>query len=139
MINNLSNPFRYAKGIFSFQYLLVFVIALSAGVVQAQAKLTVKENKVNFGFVKRGEIVKNVYEVTNAGNKPLRLLDAEVPCSCTSVEFSMEPILPGQTVKVIVIFNTTTVYGRQDRVVLLQSNDDASPTILRFKGTVSTK
>jgi len=139
MIDKFSDPFRFAKGIFSFPTILLLLLILSTSQGHAQAKLVVKEAKVNFGFVKRGEIVKNVYEITNAGNAPLRLLDAEVPCSCTSVDFSMAPILPGQTVNVIVIFNTATVYGRQDRVVLLQSNDDASPTKLRFKGTVSTK
>ena len=60
-------------------------------------------------------------------------------CSCTTVDFPKQPLLPGQNARVIVSFNTQTVYGRQDRVVYLNSNDPKGPHKLRYKGTVSNK
>jgi hypothetical protein len=78
-----------------------------------------------------------VYEVANAGNQPLVITDAEVACSCTSVEFSKEPLFPGKKMPVTVIFNTATVYGRQDRILILKSNDPSGEIKLRFKGNVS--
>ena len=101
--------------------------------------MEVKDAKVNFGYVKRGEIIRNNYEVTNSGTAPLIISDAEVSCSCTSVEFSKQPLLPGQSCTVCVIFNTGTVYGRQDRSVYLKSNDPRGDQKLRYKGIVSTK
>ena len=105
----------------------------------AQPRIKVTEAKKNFGFVKRGTLVKNEYEIINAGNQPLIITDAEVSCSCTTVDFPKQPVLPGQKVIVVVSFNTATVYGRQDRVVLIGSNDPKGPVKLRYKGNVSNK
>lgn len=104
-----------------------------------QAKLVISDAKKNFGFVKRGEIIRNDYEIKNAGNEPLLIKDVEIACSCTRVEFSKQPILPGEKTTVVVIFNTTTVYGRQDREVYLLSNDPKGPSKLRYKGVVMNK
>jgi hypothetical protein len=102
----------------------------------AQAKLEIKDAKKNFGFVKKGEVVKVLYEISNAGNAPLILSDIEIGCSCTTAEYDKKPLLPAQTSTVTIIFDTKTVYDRQDRVVLLHSNDGKSPHKLRYKGVV---
>jgi hypothetical protein len=103
----------------------------------AQPKMEITDAKKNYGFVKRGETIKNEFEITNTGNEPLIIKDVEIACSCTTVDYPKQPVLPGQKVKVIVNFNTTTVWGRQDRVVYLNSNDPKSPHKLRYKGIVS--
>ena len=41
--------------------------------------------------------------------------------------------------KIIVNFNTQTVYDRQDRLIQIFSNDKNSPATLRFKGVVINK
>jgi hypothetical protein len=101
--------------------------------------MKVTESKKNFGSVQRGEVIKNEYEIVNAGDQPLVLTQADVSCSCTTVDFSRQPVLPGAKTTVTVNFNTATVYGRQDRVVELSSNDPKGPVKLRYKGTVSMK
>ena len=105
----------------------------------SQAKLQVKNAKVNFGFAKRGDVIRNNYDVCNTGTTPLVITEAEVSCSCTSVEFSRQPLLPGQSMTLTVIFNTASVYGRQDRSVYLKSNDPRGDQQLRYKGVVSKK
>lgn len=101
--------------------------------------MEIKDAKKNFGIVKRGEVVKLEYDILNAGNEPLIITDAEVSCSCTTVDYPKQPINPQQSVKVIVSFDTKTVYDRQDRVVLLKSNDPKSPLKVRYKGIVLRK
>ena len=105
--------------------------------VCAQAEIKLDDSKQNFGYVKRGKLVTCLYEITNTGDQPLLLKSAEVSCSCTEVEFSKQPVLPGQKTTVIVRFDTKTVYGRQDRVVALESNAKTNPVKLRYKGIVS--
>jgi hypothetical protein len=105
----------------------------------SQAKLELKEWKKNFGFVKKGEVVKLEYDFTNTGKEPLIITGTEIPCSCTSASYPEQPIAPGQSGKVMVEFNTKTVYDRQDRTILLLSNDPKGPHKLRFKGVVLTK
>lgn len=131
------NPLGSAKGIFYFRRFLVLGLLLFTSGVFAQPKLEITEAKKNFGFVKRGEIIRNEYEISNTGTAPLLIDEVEVSCSCTTVEFSRKPLLPGQKTKILVIFNTTTTYGRQDRVVNVLSNDPKGPHKLRYKGTVS--
>jgi hypothetical protein len=107
--------------------------------LQAQAKVLIADAKQNFGFVKKGVVVKLNYQIENTGNEPLLISDVEVACSCTSVEFDKKPVLPHQTTQVIVFFDTQTVYDRQDRIVLVHSNDKSGPHKLRYKGVVLTK
>lgn len=137
--NTYLNPQSSALGIFYFRGLCLFLFLCHSQLSFSQTSLKVTDAKQTFGFVQRGEVVKCVYEIINTGNEPLLLQEAEVSCSCTTVEFSKQPVLPGQKTSVLVLFNTKTVYGRQDRVVLLHSNAINSPAKLRYKGTVSNK
>jgi hypothetical protein len=133
------NPLAKAQGIFLFRLnLLLFLFAYSLQGF-SQPRLEVVDAKKNFGFVKRGEVLKIEFDIINKGNEPLLINNAEVSCSCTSVDFPKQPILPNQQVKVIVNFDTKTVYDRQDRVVYLQSNDPKGPSKIRYKGIVLRK
>jgi hypothetical protein len=102
----------------------------------AQAQLKFTDTKKSFGFVKKGEQVKLSYEFTNTGNQPLVILDAKAECSCTKVTWPKEPILPGKSNNIEVLFDTSPTYDRQDREVEVFSNDAKSPQKIRFKGVV---
>ena len=136
MQNNLrfkyENPTIKICGIF-------FILFLFSNVLNAQAKIEIVDAKKNFGFVKKGEIVKIIYEVKNIGNAPLLIDSVEVSCSCTTSEYNKKPILPNTTQSVTLIFNTTTTYDRQDRTALLHSNGSKIPIKLRYKGVVLNK
>lgn len=132
-IQSIQNPFRISKGIFCFYLLLVSFAAT------AQPKAEWKTTKVEFKDVQRGEVLNFDFVVTNTGNAPLVLQEGEVSCSCTSVDYSSKPILPGQSATVTVVFNTKTVYGRQDRIVKFYSNASEKPVNLRYKGYVIYK
>lgn len=116
--------------------LIVLLSFLSFYTAHSQAKMQVKDAKKNFGIVQKGDIVKVEYEITNTGKSPLIITDCEISCSCTTVDFPKQPIPPGQKAKVTIIFDTKTVYDRQDRTVNLISNDSSSPHKLRYKGVV---
>lgn len=107
--------------------------------VVAQPKMEIKDPKKNFGVVKKGELIKLEYDFTNVGTEPLIITDAEVSCSCTSVDYPKQPISPNQSGKIIVNFDTKTVYDRQDRVIIIRSNDQKSPSKIRYKGNVLRK
>jgi len=133
------NPLGSAKGIFYLkEFIFSFLLLLSLKST-SQPKLEITEAKKDFGSVKRGELIKNTFEIRNTGNQPLLLTEAEVSCSCTTVDFPKQPILPGEKVTVLINFNTATVYGRQDRIVYLYSNDPKGRHKLRYKGNVLTK
>lgn len=132
----LRYPFRKTEGIFSFCF---FLILISSQNLLAQPAMAWGSTKVNFGFVKRGTILRQEFTVKNIGTEPLILQKAELACSCTSVELTAAPVMPGQTAKITLIFNTTSVYGRQDRIAEIITNVPGAPVRLRYKATVSQK
>jgi hypothetical protein len=138
-INLAKNPLAKAQGIFLFKTSLFLCLLLSSRKIHSQPRLEVVDAKKSFGFVKRGELVKIEFEIINKGNEPLLINNAEVSCSCTSVDFPKHPILPNQLVKVLVNFDTKSVYDRQDRIIYLQSNDPRGSRKIRYKGIVLRK
>jgi hypothetical protein len=135
----LKDPLSLAEGIFCLKRVLTFLFIGVSFISIAQAKIEIKDPKKNFGVVKKGELVKLEYDFTNIGNEPLVITDTEVSCSCTTVDFPKQPITPGQSGKIIVNFDTKTVYDRQDRAVIVKSNDPKSPSKIRYKGNVLRK
>lgn len=135
----LANPLDFFKGIFYLKHILSGIIVFTFICVSAQPKIEFKETKKSFGYIKRGTVVILDYEFSNIGNEPLIINDAEVSCSCTSVIYPTQPVFPNQSAKITVNFNTNTVYDRQDRVVIIRSNDPKTPAKIRYKGIVSRK
>ncbi len=125
----LKNPFRNGR-VFCFS---LFFISLFS---YAQPQLKFAETKKNFGFVKKGELVTVEYDFTNTGNQPAIITEAKLECSCTTVEFPKQPIGPNQSAKIVVKFDTKSVYDRQDRIVEIISNAKNSNQKIRFKGVV---
>ncbi len=107
--------------------------------VNAQAKIEFKNQKQNFGFVKKGELVKLEYVFTNTGDQPLLITESKIECTCTTVELPTAPILPGKTGLIILKFDTSPTYDRQDRAVEIISNAKGSPHKIRYKGVVLVK
>src|SRR5688572_19740233 len=95
---NIPRSLRFLRGDFVFRKgLLLCLLLIFSSVVAAQPKAEAIESKKSFGSVKRGEKIELRYEIKNTGDAPLILFEAEVSCSCTSVEFSKEPLAPGKS------------------------------------------
>jgi len=133
MLNNFKYIFKNPSNFRGVFYLCLFFISTN---VNSQAILKFKETKKSFGFAKKGELIKLKFEFTNSGNEPLVIFEYKVGCSCTEVEFSREPVLSGKSDEIVVIFDTKTVYDRQDRVVEIISNAKNKVQKIRFKGVV---
>lgn len=124
------NPFGNGRVFCLALFLLIY------SRTHAQAFLKIEDNKKNFGFVKKGEVVTLEFLFENTGNQPLIISDIKVECSCTSVEYPKQPIAPGQKDKIIVKFDTKSTYDRQDRALEIISNSKNNPQKIRFKGVV---
>ena len=73
------------------------------------------------------------YFVTNKGKAPLKIFDALVECSCTSVVLPEKDILPGEKAKIEVYFDTTGKYFFQDRLIILKTNTRRKREKLRLR------
>ena len=75
-----------------------------------QAKVTFTDSIHKFGTLS-GDSLRSSYDFiyTNNGDVPAVILSATPSCKCTSVEYSKEPVMPGKSGKITVIYD-----GRND-------------------------
>ena len=87
-----------------------FVFTLAA---MAQSKpddvLKVNTETHNFGKIKQGTPVTYYFELTNKSDKPLVVENASASCGCTVPEKPSQPIMPGKTDKLKVVYSAAAV------------------------------
>ena len=96
----------------------------------------------DFGTLKEGDVVSFVFTFTNKGNEPLIVEDVEQPCGCTIPSWSKEPIMPGKSGEVKVIFNSKERPGIFRKTLAVKSNTVSSSKDqlqLMIKGNVLSK
>ncbi|MEO1713591.1 MAG: DUF1573 domain-containing protein [Bacteroidota bacterium] len=109
---------RISNFLFASFLAALFLCALPAA-TQAQAmekeKVSQKDPKPimsferrshDFGKVTRGEKKETEFVFTNTGNAPLEI-DIVSACDCTTTDYPIRPILPGQSGSIKVIFDST--------------------------------
>jgi hypothetical protein len=90
----------------------------------------------DFGKIKQGESVAYDFSFTNNGKSPLIIKDAVATCGCTVPEPPKDPILPGQSAKIKVVFNSAGKEGLQDKVVTITANTIPAQTQIHLIGEV---
>jgi len=96
----------------------------------------------DFGTLKEGDVVNCVFKFTNNGNEPLIIEDVEQPCGCTIPSWSKEPIMPGKSGEIKVIFNSKERPGIFRKTLTITSNTTTTSKdklLLMIKGNVLTK
>lgn len=84
--------------------------------------MSFEEDKHDFGEIFQGDKVEHVFEFENTGNEPLIITNVQTTCGCTAPEWPRDPIAPGQSGKIKVVFNSTGKIGRQNKVITVVSN-----------------
>ncbi|MEO6844708.1 MAG: DUF1573 domain-containing protein [Ginsengibacter sp.] len=91
----------------------------------------------DFGTVAEGEKVMFNYRFRNTGTHPLVIASAVASCGCTVPEKPEEPVKPGETGIIKVVFNSEGRKGPANKTVRVVSNAyPAFPTLL-LKGVVN--
>ena len=101
--------------------------------------LKFEKNTHDFGDIHQGEKVEQIFGFTNTGTEPLIITNIQVTCGCTAPEWPREPIMPGGSGKIKVVFNSTGKQGRQDKVVTVVSNAVNDDNKIRFTTNVLLK
>lgn len=86
-----------------------------------------------------GNLLEHDFIIVNKGKAPLVITGYKVACTCTKVYLPKEPILPGQSVSIKIIFDTAGKQFYQDRTILLSTNEKQKEEKLRFKVYVIPK
>ncbi len=83
----------------------------SAGMAQQTPDEVMKLNteKYDFGKIKQNVPVSVYFELTNTSTKPLVVENTWGTCGCTTPEKPTEPIMPGKTAKIKVVYNAAAL------------------------------
>lgn len=101
------------------------------------AILTFAESTFQFGTIKKGEVVTHNFKFTNTGREPLIIKDAIATCGCTVPEIPKEPIKPGESSEIKVVFNSAgKPVGPITKPVTVSSNAVNSPVQITLVGEI---
>ncbi|MFH1319150.1 MAG: DUF1573 domain-containing protein [Bacteroidota bacterium] len=128
--------------IYLYTWLVFFlsIVTISSSFCQpAGPKFQFEKKTIKYEKVKAGEILNFNYIFENTGDQPLIINNIKVTCGCTKPEWPKEPVKPGQKGTIRIKFNTKGKIGWQDHILEVYSNENNSPTKLRFKGMVDNK
>lgn len=75
----------------------------------------------DFGEILQGQEAVAVFTLTNKGGVPLVVEDVKASCGCTLVEWTKDPLLPEQSSKIIVKYNSN-ILGNIKRSIVVNTN-----------------
>ena len=93
------------------------------------------ETEKNFGNILLNEKREHIFKLVNTGNKPLVVYDVTTSCGCTKAEYGKEPVRPGDTLDLKVIYNAEDK-GLFRKSLRVYCNVEESPLKLMVVGTV---
>ena len=117
--------------------LILFVGLLSLGTFAQEkvAKIEFKTDTIDYGTIEKGSNGVRVFEFTNTGNAPLIISNVKSSCGCTIPKKPDGPIMPGETGKIEVKYDTNRVNPIR-KTIQVYSNADTPEVALKIKGEV---
>jgi len=109
---------------------------LSVDAMQPTTTISFDKLEYDFGDMNVGDKGETTFSFTNTGSEPLIISSAKGSCGCTVPEWPKEPIAPGNTGEMLVVF-TAKAEGKQTKTVTIQANIDPNPSRLKITADVS--
>ena len=121
--------------------LFLLLVLFTTGMVSAQqreASITVVGDAIyDFGDIKEADgDASHTFTLLNNGELPLVISRVVTSCGCTLPEWTNEPIAPGKTGTVKVIYDVTGRPGPFTRTISVYSNGKTGNYVLTIKGDV---
>ena len=91
----------------------------------------------DFGIIDEGDKVEHIFKFTNTGAEALVLEKCKGSCGCTVPECPKQPIAPGETGEIKVVFNSKGKKNKQTKKVTITANTEPLQTVLTIKAQVT--
>lgn len=109
---------------------------VETAVAAATTILTVDRMEHDFGKIPDTAPVETSFVITNDGDEPLLITNAQGSCGCTVPEYPKDPIPPGESRDMKVSFNPTGKEGVNNKTVTITANTEPATTIIYVKSDV---
>ena len=104
--------------------------------VSAESLHTDMSDTLRFGSLHSGETARLEAGFCNRGGEPLVVVRSESSCGCTSLEYDAQPIMPGDTLRVAVRFDTSGQRGWLFKVLRVYFSGGERPLRLYVEADV---
>ncbi|NND77608.1 MAG: DUF1573 domain-containing protein [Flavobacteriales bacterium] len=101
-----------------------------------KTSLTWSEKEYDFGNIKQDSENTHIFTFTNTGSEPLIIEKAKGSCGCTVPEYPKEPIPPGASDEIKVVYKPGKQKNKQTKKVTVTANTDPVQTILTITADV---
>ena len=120
--------------------LIVCVLAFNFNTFSQEkiAKINFKTTVIDYGVIEKGSNGIKDFEFTNDGNSPLIITNVKSTCGCTIPKKPNKPILPGESEKIQVKYDTNRI-GIIRKSIIVSSNAEDPTVILKITGKVTNK
>ncbi|MFA4851927.1 MAG: DUF1573 domain-containing protein [Bacteroidales bacterium] len=98
-------------------------------------EITLDKTVHDYGTIKKDADGSCEFTFKNTGKEPLVLSNVKSSCGCTVPSWSKDPILPGKSGVIKVVYDTKKV-GPISKTITVMSNAKTNPVVLSIKGTV---
>lgn len=102
----------------------------------ALTAMSVDRTEHDFGKIPDTAPVETKFVITNTGDEPLLITNAQGSCGCTVPEYPKDPIPPGESRDMKVSFNPSGKVGVNNKTVTITANTDPAQTIIYVKSDV---
>lgn len=105
-------------------------------VVNNPTSIAFEANAHDFGSIDQNSENQYTFNFTNTGDKPLIIETATGSCGCTVPEFPREPIAPGATSQIKVVYKPGKQKGLQNKTITVIANTQPKDTRLNITANV---
>lgn len=118
-------------------FILICLLSSLSYSQRTGAKIFAQQSEYDFGKIKAGEIVTHDFVILNNGGDKLIINNVRAGCGCTAVKPENSILLPGESTKINVKFDSNGRKGQQKKFVYVESNDEANPYLkLSFSANI---
>jgi hypothetical protein len=95
------------------------------------------EMEHDFGVIDQNTTNPKVFTFTNTGSEPLIISNAKGSCGCTVPDYPRQPIAPGETGDIKVVYSPGNQANQQTKSITITANTEPATTVLRIKANVT--
>lgn len=99
-------------------------------------EMTFESPSHDFGNVPQDSENRHIFTFTNTGSEPLVIENAKGSCGCTVPQYPKEPIAPGETGEIEVVYKPGKQKNRQSKTVTITANTEPRTTTLSITANV---
>ena len=101
-----------------------------------KTKISFAELEHNFGDVEQETQNTHIFRFSNTGDKPLVISDAKGSCGCTVPNYPREPIAPGESGEIEVVYSPGKQKNQQTKTVTITANTTPETSLLKITANV---